>query len=189
MTTSLATDTNLMTLRAYLDLVGRPADQPAFWSADGLAAALDQVPPGEARTIVLTANARSSHGEIAPGLSLVLQDVKPGQQSPSHRHSFWHLYIVQAGRGVARIEASGGERAIAAGDVIFVPPFHAHSFDNRAGTESLLLITLQNMPQLAQLGCFMREGEGGSWYLVHTPAEPAAAGFTGALSPADTAAR
>ncbi|MGG1948225.1 cupin domain-containing protein [Trinickia sp. NRRL B-1857] len=189
MTTSLTTDTNLMTLRAYLDLVGHPADQSAFWSADALATALDQLPPGEARAIVLTSNARSAHGEIAPGLSLVVQDVRPGQQSPSHRHSFWHLYIVQAGRGVAHIEASGGERAIAAGDVIFVPPFHSHGFDNRAGTESLILITLQNMPQLAQLGCFMREGERGSWHLVHTPGEPPAAGLKGALSPTGTTTR
>lgn len=186
MTTSLAADANIMTLRAYLNQVSRPADLPAFWSADAIAAAFAALPPGEPQAIVLTANTRGNQGEIAPDLSLVLQEVRPGQQSAPHRHSFWHLYIVQAGRGVACIEGAGGARAIAAGDIVFVPPFHSHGFDNLEGAEPLILITLQNMPQLAQLGCFMRESEAGSWYLVHTPGEAAATRFEGTLSPAAT---
>lgn len=167
MDTATAEDGGLVAFADYLKRAPRPADRPTFWSTTELDRALETLPHGERGTVALAKAPQGALGEVAPGLSLVLQEVKEGEKTSPHRHSFWHLYIVRKGAAAAAIEGSDSAKPIVAGDILFVPPWHAHAFDNRAGTVPLVLLALQNLPQLAALGCLMREDENSNRHLVH----------------------
>jgi len=71
-------------------------------------------------------------------------EVAPGCHTPHHSHDYEHEILVLSGRGTAKSEQ--GDRAMKAGDVIFVPPNEKHQFLN-TGSEPLAFICLIPAPQ------------------------------------------
>lgn len=59
-------------------------------------------------------------------------EVAPGGHTPHHQHDYEHEILILRGSGVARSDA--GERALKAGDVIWVPPMEMHQFRNTGST-------------------------------------------------------
>lgn len=74
-----------------------------------------------------------------PNFAMRKFTVAPGGNTPRHQHDYEHEVLVLAGRGTAL--GSDGNRAIAPGDVIFVPANELHQFVN-TGTENLEFICL-----------------------------------------------
>lgn len=145
-----------MSFSTYLDAARLPQERPAVWRADATWHAARQR-SGDARgSVALTRDDAHSSGEVAPGLSLTAQRVEHGVYAPLHRHSFWHLYIVQSGSGHIAIEDEANRLPIAPGDWVFVPAWCAHALDNRDGDIPLELFALQNLPQSAALGNLAR---------------------------------
>lgn len=71
-------------------------------------------------------------------------EVAPGGFTPHHQHDYEHEILILRGSGVAASEQ--GERALAAGDVIWVPPNEMHQFRN-TGAGPLEFICLIPAPQ------------------------------------------
>jgi len=59
--------------------------------------------------------------------------VRPGGYTPKHAHAWEHEVFVLAGQGIALTPE--GEKAITAGDVIFVPGGDLHQFKNNANAD------------------------------------------------------
>jgi gentisate 1,2-dioxygenase len=155
----------------YLASVRRQPDRPAAWTWTEIAKALGSSEDGErGKVVALATGQRSAQGEVAPGLSLVAQEIPPSRQTSKHRHSFWHIYWVGSGHGTAIIENDNEERPLAPADIVFIPPWHAHWFRNDSAVEPLILFALQNAPQMVSLGCHMRETEDGSRVSVFSEA-------------------
>ncbi len=70
-------------------------------------------------------------------------EVGPEGHTPSHTHDYEHEILVISGSGLAKSEQ--GDRSIAPGDVVFVPPDEKHQFVN-TGDEPLRFICLIPAP-------------------------------------------
>ena len=55
-------------------------------------------------------------------------EVAPGGVTPHHKHDYEHELVILKGSGVAKSEQ--GDRPIAAGDMLYVPPNEMHQFKN-----------------------------------------------------------
>jgi len=77
------------------------------------------------------------HG--APNFSMRRFTIEPGGHSPKHSHDYEHEVVILDGKGTALL--AGEERAIHAGDVLFVPPDEEHQF-RAAADEPLRFICL-----------------------------------------------
>ena len=66
-------------------------------------------------------------------------DIAPGGHTPRHAHAWEHEVYLVAGSGV--VWSPGGERAIAAGDCVFVPGGEEHQFRN-TGAEELKMLCM-----------------------------------------------
>lgn len=66
-------------------------------------------------------------------------DVAPGGHTPHHHHEWEHEVYVLAGQGVA--VCPDGEKPLAAGDCVFVPPAREHQFRN-TGDQTLTFLCL-----------------------------------------------
>ena len=82
--------------------------------------------------------------EKAPTFHMRHFEVQPSGHTPHHSHDYEHEVLVLKGSGTAKSEA--GDRAITAGDVIFVPANEKHQFQN-TGREPLEFICLIPAPQ------------------------------------------
>lgn len=71
-------------------------------------------------------------------------EVEPGGFTPHHQHDYEHEILILRGSGVARSEK--GERSLAPGDVVWVPPNELHQFLN-TGATPLEFICLIPAPQ------------------------------------------
>jgi quercetin dioxygenase-like cupin family protein len=65
-------------------------------------------------------------GDGAPNFALRHFTVAPGGNTPRHSHDYEHEVFVVEGEGTVMVD--GEERAIRAGDVIFVPADKEHQF-------------------------------------------------------------
>jgi quercetin dioxygenase-like cupin family protein len=70
-------------------------------------------------------------------------EVEPGGHTPHHSHDYEHEILILAGRGTAVSEQ--GERALCAGDVVWIPPNERHQFRNM-GDETFKFICLIPAP-------------------------------------------
>lgn len=160
----------LLPFDAYLTATAQPRQSCVLWPWSELSEKTTLANHhGERGTVALVAGSDSA--EVAPGLSMTVQVVVPGARTASHKHSFWHLYVVKSGGGSCRL---GGDvqQALAAGDVLYVPAWSPHSFENECADEPLVLIALQNLPQLAALGTLIRESEAGLVTHVYRKSSP-----------------
>ncbi|WP_116141712.1 cupin domain-containing protein [Trinickia diaoshuihuensis] len=155
---------------AYLEGSRLPSEQPAVWhGADIWRAAARQ--PADARgAVAFTRGAAGNATEIVPGISLTAQRVEAGMRAGLHRHSFWHLYHVAGGSGHVILGDESNRVQVTAGDWLFVPAWHPHAVDNRAGTAPLDLFALQNLPHCAALGNLARADERQSIELTYADA-------------------
>jgi gentisate 1,2-dioxygenase len=80
-----------------------------------------------------------------------MQVVKPGAATRPHAHAWWHLFVVQAGQGTMRLGDAETPTSLDRGDVVMVPAWCAHSIENRAKQDDLILMSLTNLPQQAGL--------------------------------------
>ncbi|PQV54840.1 cupin domain-containing protein [Paraburkholderia sp. BL21I4N1] len=160
----------LVPFDAYLAAASRSRQQPAHWPWQVVSQAWLGAGHGERGTVALASDAHAVRAEAAPGISLTLQVVEPQRGTRSHRHSFWHLYVVVSGEGSAHID-DGSEFRLAPGDSFYVPPWSAHRLANPDEHTPLVLYGLQNLPQLAELGTLMRESPDGELEHVYQAAD------------------
>jgi gentisate 1,2-dioxygenase len=159
---------------AYLEkTMWLPADA-LLWKWSDVETSLESQPHNVQGTLALGSPHTADLATIAPGLSLVIQVLKPGESTKPHRHSFWHLYIVRSGSGEARLGNEDNRKRIAEGDVLFTPAWCTHAVDNREGRAPLVLLRLQNLPQNAELGTLARE-DGGELKHIYASESTAAA--------------
>jgi len=147
---------NLLRFADYLEREKKPKEIPAHWPATQLAACLADVEPLQRGALALVSNRAAPGAEIAPGISMTVQTLRPGQGTAPHSHSFWHIYIVTSGRGHVYLGADQDKQALAPNDVLYLPPWSEHRFECDTA-EDLILYTLQNLPQLAALGALVRQ--------------------------------
>ncbi|HKV00063.1 MAG TPA: cupin domain-containing protein [Vineibacter sp.] len=147
---------------AYLRRALRATPKAVVWPGNDIRHELSARAHGERGTLALVNPDLGDAGAVAPGLSLAVQVVRPGDCTRTHAHSFWHLYLVQEGHGVVDLGDCVGARPLVAGDILLLPAWCPHAFDNRDGTADLVLIALQNLPQCAALGSVLvRDGQDG----------------------------
>lgn len=104
--------------------------------------------------IVALAHDNSLNGcEVMPGVAIAMQWLKPGAVLNGHAHSWWHLFIIQSGRGAVTL-GDADEVDVSAGDVLLVPAWTRHGFINTSTDEALAMLNLSNMPQMALLSNF-----------------------------------
>src|SRR5262249_26417162 len=140
----------------YLRRFRRPQSSPTLWRWARLASDLELLPHNERGTLALSVPGADEACDIVPGISIALQVVKAGEQTRPHTDSWWHLYLVQCGRGTVGLEAMAGVAELGPGDVLVIPAWCAHSFAN-PGRENLVLLRMQNLPQLSRLANLMSQ--------------------------------
>ncbi|MDN7182853.1 cupin domain-containing protein [Caballeronia sp. SEWSISQ10-4 2] len=161
----------LVPFDAYLAAASRSRQKPVHWPWRAVSQTWAGTGHGERGTVALVADADAGRVEAAPGISLTVQVVEPQCSTHSHRHSFWHLYVVVSGEGSAHVDGTS-EYRLAPGDSLYVPPWIAHRFANPHGSAPLMLYGLQNLPQLAELGTLVRESPDGEIQHVYGAADP-----------------
>lgn len=122
---------------------------PVVWQWTTLAKELEAAEHTEYGTLTLGAP-EGSH-EIIPGTSITLQAVRPGDRTTPHSHSWWHLYFVQSGSGTVIFDTTRETAELSEGDIMFIPAWIVHHFENRDADGELLLFNMSNLPQLAGL--------------------------------------
>lgn len=128
---------------------GRPQPAPILWPWKALAEDLRTAEHTEYGTITL-ARPDGSH-EIVPGTSMTFQAVRPGESTTPHSHTWWHLYFVRSGTGTVIFDETGESSELSEGDILLIPAWSVHHFENPAGEAELLLLNMSNLPQLAAL--------------------------------------
>ncbi len=110
--------------------------------------------------------------------------VEPGRRTKHHNHQEGETFFVTAGRGRYRV----GDEVIevAAGDVVFQPPFHSHLVENTSESENLVFLSIYwedlNLWNAGQAAALF-QGERPQRALV-TAAPPEAAAGGGIAAPA-----
>lgn len=164
-------DEKTMPFDAYLTAAARPRQSYTHWPWTSLEEQTASNLYSERGLVALVTDA--GKGEVAPGLSMVVQVVlQKGSTSP-HRHSFWHIYVVKSGAGKCCLD-DGIVQPLAPGDVLFVPAWETHGFENASEDQPLVLLALQNLPQLAGMGALMRGSGAGE--ITHVYREASASG-------------
>lgn len=144
----------------YLTLTKQVAPVPSFWSWEVLSKKLGAIEHGERGSLTLTLPGQSKTVDMAPGISSCLQIVACSKQTRMHRHSFWHIYIVLEGFGVANLGNPMQSVEISPHDLFFVPSWCEHAF-SASNERDLVLLAFQNMPKLAREGTLARCDETG----------------------------
>src|SRR5215203_2250514 len=79
-------------------------------------------------------------GVVEPPFGAAWAVVEPGGQTKHHAHQEGETFFFAQGQGVMRIGDDSHE--VKAGDVVFQPPFNAHTLVNTSDTEDLLFLTV-----------------------------------------------
>lgn len=150
----------ILDFSTYLEQTARAAQRAVVWRWHDVEASIAKRPHNVQGTLALSDNEAAEPATIAPGLSMVIQVLRPDEITRPHRHSFWHLYIVRSGSGEVDLGDDLERKHIDEGDVVFVPAWHTHAVGNRESQKPLVLLRLQNLPQNASLGTLAREDNG-----------------------------
>ncbi|MFJ4715554.1 cupin domain-containing protein [Streptomyces sp. NPDC088785] len=122
---------------------------PVIWPWKTLAEELAAAEHSEYGTLTL-AGPDGGH-QIVPGTSMTFQAVRPGERTTPHAHSWWHLYFVRSGSGVLVLDETSEDVGIDDDDILLIPAWWTHHFENRGSEGDLLLLNMSNLPQLASL--------------------------------------
>ncbi|MGX1885820.1 cupin domain-containing protein [Streptomyces sp. NPDC055287] len=128
---------------------GREQPSPVVWQWENLAKEIEAAEHTEYGT--LTLSSPGGGHEIVPGASMTFQAVPPGDRTTPHSHSWWHLYFVRSGSGTVIFDETGETAEMSDGDIMLIPAWCVHHFENRESQETLLLLNMSNLPQLAGL--------------------------------------
>lgn len=159
-------DGEVLPFEDYLAKNRRKRTPSVVWRWRDLDVVLAAAEHGERGTIALADPNGTEPATIASGISATVQVVNPGSRTAPHAHSFWHFYIVRSGTGLAILDDDKRGRPIAAGDLLFIPAWGAHSFSN-TNMVPLVLLALQNLPQAAQIGSLARKERDDSMTIVY----------------------
>lgn len=130
----------------------RPDSQQAVtWKWADLAVMLNDSRHTERGTLTLSTDNSASGCELLPGAAISMQVVKPGASTRPHAHAWWHLFVVQKGSGTMRLGDAEASTSLGRGDVVLVPAWCAHSIENLSAQDDLILMSLTNLPQQADL--------------------------------------
>lgn len=136
----------------------REPAEPVLWQWRTLADDISSAEHTEYGT--LTLSTPDGGHEVLPGTSMTFQVVKPGGRTTSHAHSWWHLYFVRSGQGSLVFTELGDTAELNAGDIVLIPAWVMHRFENHGAADDLVLLNMSNLPQQAGLGNLLsREGE------------------------------
>ena len=125
------------------------AGVPVHWSWASIAQALASAPQAERGSLTLSSTGSAPGCELLPGIAINVQVVPSGASTRAHAHSWWHLFFVHSGRARAIIGLSDTRR-LEAGDLLLVPAWNDHRFEND-GDEDLVLLSMSNLPLQAAL--------------------------------------
>jgi mannose-6-phosphate isomerase-like protein (cupin superfamily) len=123
---------------------------PVLWQWTTLAEELSVAEHTERGSLALSA--LDGDAESIPGVGAAFQVLKPGGRTTPHSHSWWHLYLVRSGVGRAEFDEVHGGAHLNAGDILLIPAWVQHSFENLDAEEDLVLLNLLNIPQQTVLG-------------------------------------
>ncbi|MFE4716456.1 cupin domain-containing protein [Streptomyces sp. NPDC056728] len=127
----------------------REQQNPVVWQWEALAKEIEAAEHTPYGTLTLAVPG-GSH-EVVPGTSMTFQAVRPGERTVPHSHSWWHLYFVRAGSGTVIFDEIGESAELSADDIMLIPAWAVHHFENHDGVGDLLLLNMSNLPQLAGL--------------------------------------
>lgn len=128
---------------------------PVIWQEKTVAEELDAAEHTEYGSLTLS-KPDGAH-EIVPGTSMTFQVVKPGGHTTPHAHSWWHLYFVRSGTGVVVFDDTRETAELNAGDIMLIPAWSVHRFENRGTQEDMVLLNMSNLPQQADLRNLLSE--------------------------------
>jgi len=125
--------------------------EAATWKWADLVAMLSASRHTERGTLTLSTIGNAEGCELLPGAAISLQVVKPASSTRPHTHSWWHLFIVQAGSGTMYLGRAQEPTSLNRGDLVLVPAWCLHAITNLSNTDDLILMSLTNLPQQAAL--------------------------------------
>jgi gentisate 1,2-dioxygenase len=126
-----------------------PPQEPVAWRWADIVRRLGAAVPSERGTLALSLP--DGGAEIIRDVAVTYQVVPAGGRTAPHAHTWYHLFVVRSGAGTVSFHESGGTTRVDAGDILLVPAWSPHHFDN-PGDEDLVLLNLMNIPLLARLG-------------------------------------
>lgn len=133
----------------YRDHFSPRAGVSVHWSWASIAQALASAPQAERGSLTLSSTGTAPGCELIPGIAINVQIVLRGTSTRSHSHSWWHLFFVRSGCARA-VMGSGDIRRLNAGDLLLVPAWNDHRFEND-GDDDLVLLSMSNLPHQAAL--------------------------------------
>jgi gentisate 1,2-dioxygenase len=128
--------------------------QPRIWNTAALDRIRGEFIGTEVDTVALATGDSIHCCEVVAGMAMAMQWLEPGHTMQGHRHSWWHLFIIQKGLGELVI-GNRDPLPISAGDVLLIPAWTDHGFANTSSTEPLSMLNLSNMPQVSALANFL----------------------------------
>lgn len=127
---------------------------PQIWKHEQLISKYTVIRDSEQDTFALSTGETLEHGEVVPGINLSLQWIKSGDCMESHAHSWWHIFIIQSGTGLIGFGKGEPMRTIVKGDIILVPAWVEHHFENPDKDHDLVMLSLTNMLEQARASNF-----------------------------------
>ncbi|MFI6685549.1 cupin domain-containing protein [Streptomyces sp. NPDC050485] len=126
-----------------------PRQEPVLWRWAELSQELGGVEHPERGTLALALPDGSA--EVLRDVAVAYQVVPAGERTSPHTHTWYHLFVVQAGTGTVTFHDRSETTELHIGDILLVPAGSPHHFDNPTG-QDLVLLNLMNIPLLAHLG-------------------------------------
>lgn len=137
-----------------------PPPEPVVWRWRDISGGLGDAEHPERGTLALSMP--DGGAEIIRDVAVAYQVVPAGKSTTPHAHTWYHLFVVQSGSGTVTFQDTGETTDLNPGDLLLVPAWSPHHFDNPTG-QDLVLLNLMNIPMLAHLGNLAsRQPEAGS---------------------------
>lgn len=130
--------------------LNQPPVNARLWTGSELANMRQSLEDSEIDIVALAHDNSTAGCKLTPGMAVSMQWLKPGTTLNGHAHAWWHLFIIQSGSGVLTLDEAD-EVSVNCGDVLLVPAWTRHGFVNTSATESLTMLNMSNMPQMALL--------------------------------------
>ncbi|WP_051966164.1 cupin domain-containing protein [Kitasatospora mediocidica] len=129
--------------------------EPVVWRWAELAQDLGSADHPERGTLALSLPDGSA--EIVRDTAVAYQVVPAEGRTTAHAHSWYHLFVVRSGTGTVVFEPAGERTELNPGDIMLVPAWSLHRFENPGAQGDLVLLNLMNIPLLSQLGNLFSE--------------------------------
>jgi gentisate 1,2-dioxygenase len=135
----------------YSQLHSQIRELPVVWRWRELAEQFDASAHTERGTLTLSTAGTAGRCELVPGMAITIQVVRAGDRTRPHAHAWWHLFFVQAGTGTMVLGKAQDVVQLSRNDLVLVPAWCEHHFENMTEPENLVLMSITNLPQQAGL--------------------------------------